>query len=62
MQTRVEYLTNDNEHLSMEADALRNEILNLKTLLTAHKDCPQYKDSIAQHDRMFGEYTNSTNH
>lgn len=42
LQMRVEYLTNDNDQLQMEADALRKEIMDLKTLLVAHKDCPQY--------------------
>ncbi|KAI8138352.1 hypothetical protein BJV82DRAFT_631241 [Fennellomyces sp. T-0311] len=40
LQAKVEYLTNDNEQLQMQANALREEIVNLKTLLLAHKDCP----------------------
>ncbi|KAI7875406.1 hypothetical protein K492DRAFT_210951 [Lichtheimia hyalospora FSU 10163] len=40
LQTRVEYLTNDNEQLQMQANTLREEIVHLKTLLLAHKDCP----------------------
>jgi hypothetical protein len=35
----VEYLSNDNEQLQVQANALREEIINLKTLLVAHKDC-----------------------
>ncbi|KAG0173122.1 hypothetical protein DFQ30_008794 [Apophysomyces sp. BC1015] len=40
LQHRVEHLTSDNEHLQQQATMLREEILNLKTLLLAHKDCP----------------------
>ncbi|KAF7725568.1 hypothetical protein EC973_009523 [Apophysomyces ossiformis] len=40
LQTKVEYLTNDNEQLQMQTNALREEVMNLKTLLLAHKDCP----------------------
>jgi len=39
LQAKVEYLTNDNEQLQVQANALREEIINLKTLLVAHKDC-----------------------
>jgi hypothetical protein len=56
---RVEYLTNDNDQLAMEAEALRDEILNLKTLLVAHKDCPQYNAALKQHDSTYGP-TNTT--
>lgn len=42
LQTRVEFLTNDNDHLQMESEALRKEVMELKTLLLAHKDCPNY--------------------
>ncbi|CAG8448221.1 6085_t:CDS:2 [Ambispora leptoticha] len=40
LQAKVEYLTQDNESLQNQATQLREEILNLKTLLLAHKDCP----------------------
>ncbi|KAI8377500.1 uncharacterized protein BYT42DRAFT_570520 [Radiomyces spectabilis] len=40
LQSKVEYLSNDNERLQMQTEALREEIVNLKTLLLAHKDCP----------------------
>ncbi|KAI8393934.1 uncharacterized protein BYT42DRAFT_542121 [Radiomyces spectabilis] len=40
LQVKVDYLTNDNERLQMQATALREEIMNLKTLLLAHKNCP----------------------
>ena len=40
LQAKVEYLANDNEQLQVQSNALREEIVNLKTLLLAHKDCP----------------------
>lgn len=46
LQTRVEYLTNDNDQLQMEANSLRREIMDLKALLVAHKDCPQYNATL----------------
>ncbi|KAF8941997.1 hypothetical protein BGZ47_006964 [Haplosporangium gracile] len=52
LQAKVEYLTNDNEHLQGQTAALRDEIIHLKALLLAHKGCPVaqangvYPDSI----------------
>ncbi|KAI9267301.1 hypothetical protein EDC94DRAFT_23466 [Helicostylum pulchrum] len=40
LQTKVEYLAADNEQYHMQANALQEELINLKTLLMAHKDCP----------------------
>ncbi|KAK9722294.1 Transcription factor [Basidiobolus ranarum] len=40
LQGQVEYFTQENEQLQNQATALREEIINLKTLLIAHKDCP----------------------
>ncbi|KAI7903469.1 uncharacterized protein BX663DRAFT_452980, partial [Cokeromyces recurvatus] len=39
LQDRVEFLTTDNEQLQCQATMLREEVLNLKTLLLAHRDC-----------------------
>jgi hypothetical protein len=36
----VEYLAADNEQYHLQANSLREELINLKTLLMAHKDCP----------------------
>ena len=44
LQARVEYLANDNDQLQMEVDSLRKEVIDLKTLLVAHKNCPQYNN------------------
>ncbi|CAO3648806.1 unnamed protein product [Mucor fragilis] len=40
LQTKVEYLAADNEQFHMQANALRDEVIQLKTLLMIHKDCP----------------------
>ncbi|KAI8061800.1 hypothetical protein BC940DRAFT_336761 [Gongronella butleri] len=40
LQAKVEFLTNDNERLQMETTAMRDEIMQLKSLLLQHKDCP----------------------
>ncbi|KAG0784337.1 hypothetical protein G6F22_008350 [Rhizopus arrhizus] len=46
LQTKVEYLTADNEQYSLQASALREELIHLKTLLMAHKDCPINQNAI----------------
>ncbi|KAG0248258.1 hypothetical protein BG011_000269 [Mortierella polycephala] len=52
LQAKVEYLTTDNEHLQSQTVAMQDEIIHLKALLLAHKDCPVaqangvYPDSI----------------
>jgi hypothetical protein len=40
LQSKVEYLTTDNERLQLQSESLKEEIVNLKTLLLAHKECP----------------------
>jgi len=40
LQTKVEIFSSENDALSGQCTALREEIVNLKTLLLAHKDCP----------------------
>jgi hypothetical protein len=39
LQSRVEFLSTDNDQLQHQAEHLREEIINLKTLLLAHKHC-----------------------
>lgn len=39
LQNRVEFLTTDNEQLQSQATILREEVINLKTLLLTHRDC-----------------------
>lgn len=40
LQSKVELYSSENENLSSQINQLREEIVNLKTLLLAHKDCP----------------------
>ncbi len=40
LQAKVEFLSNDNERLQLQSESLKEEIVNLKTLLLAHKECP----------------------
>ncbi|ORX93002.1 hypothetical protein K493DRAFT_262919 [Basidiobolus meristosporus CBS 931.73] len=49
LQNKVEYLTQENDSLQSQATSLREEIINLKTLLLAHKDCP-----VAQANGVIG--------
>lgn len=47
LQAKVEFYGNENEILSAQVSALREEIVSLKTLLIAHKDCPVAKSNSA---------------
>lgn len=40
LQSKVELYSTENESLSQQISQLREEVVNLKTLLLAHKDCP----------------------
>lgn len=40
LQAKVEMFTSENDALSAQIAQLREEVVNLKTLLLAHKDCP----------------------
>ncbi|CAO3564620.1 unnamed protein product [Mortierella alpina] len=50
LQAKVEYLTTDNEHLQTQTASLRDEIIHLKALLLAHKECP-----VAQSHGVYAE-------
>ncbi|RKP26831.1 hypothetical protein SYNPS1DRAFT_13618, partial [Syncephalis pseudoplumigaleata] len=39
LQHKIDNTTRENEQLQEQATSLREEIINLKTLLLAHKDC-----------------------
>ncbi|WBW71154.1 DNA-binding transcription factor, Atf-CREB family Atf1 [Schizosaccharomyces osmophilus] len=47
LQAKVEFYGNENEILSAQVSALREEIVSLKTLLIAHKECPVAKGNSA---------------
>jgi ATF/CREB family transcription factor len=40
LQTKVEMFSSENDALTAQVTQLREEVVNLKTLLLAHKDCP----------------------
>ncbi|KAF3761214.1 hypothetical protein M406DRAFT_83788 [Cryphonectria parasitica EP155] len=40
LQNKVDVYQQENDSLSQQISALREEVVNLKTLLLAHKDCP----------------------
>jgi ATF/CREB family transcription factor len=40
LQQKVEIFSSENDQLSQQISHLREEIVNLKTVLMAHKDCP----------------------
>lgn len=45
--------SNENDALTAQITQLREEVVNLKTLLLAHKDCP-----VTQQQGMHGAYMN----
>ncbi|KAJ4306172.1 Transcription factor [Collariella sp. IMI 366227] len=51
LQTKVEIFSTENETLNAQVSQLREEVVNLKTLLLAHKDCP-----ITHQQGMQGAY------
>ncbi|KAF2439318.1 hypothetical protein P171DRAFT_457922 [Karstenula rhodostoma CBS 690.94] len=54
LQAKVELFSTENDALSATVTQLREEIVNLKTLLLAHKDCP-----VAQAQGLHGSAMNS---
>jgi len=40
LQQKVEIYSSENDALNAQVTQLREEIVNLKTMLLAHKDCP----------------------
>lgn len=51
LQGKVETYQAENEQLSQQVAMLREEVVNLKTLLLAHKDCP-----VTQQQGLPGSY------
>jgi ATF/CREB family transcription factor len=54
LQSKVEEFSQENENLTHQITALREEVVNLKTLLLAHKDCPVTQTQ--QQQNMHGGY------
>ncbi|KAI1177709.1 Aft1 HRA domain-containing protein [Nemania sp. FL0916] len=51
LQNKVEVFSSENDALTAQISALREEVVNLKTLLLAHKDCP-----VTQQQGLHGAY------
>lgn len=51
LQNKVEEYSTANENLTAQITQLREEVVNLKTLLLAHKDCP-----VTQQQAMRGPF------
>jgi ATF/CREB family transcription factor len=51
LQSKVEMFSNENDALTAQITQLREEVVNLKTLLLAHKDCP-----VTQQQGMHGAF------
>ncbi|KAK3370228.1 Aft1 HRA domain-containing protein [Podospora didyma] len=51
LQSKVELFSSENDALTAQISALREEVVNLKTLLLAHKDCP-----VTQQQGLHGSY------
>ncbi|CAO3639878.1 unnamed protein product [Cunninghamella blakesleeana] len=39
LQAKLEYLTNDNEHLQIQCNLMREELIQLRNILWSHKEC-----------------------
>jgi ATF/CREB family transcription factor len=55
LQSKVELFSTENESLTAQITALREEVVNLKTLLLAHKDCP-----VTQQQGLHGAFLQQT--
>ena len=51
LQSKVEMFSSENDQLSAQISTLREEVVALKTMLLAHKDCP-----VTQSQGMAGGY------
>src|SRR5688572_8150243 len=64
LQAKVELYSSENDALTAQVTSLREEIVSLKTLLLAHKDCPVARSNggnIGAMD-MTGNLTNDYPH
>lgn len=60
LQQKVEIYTAENDSLNAQLSALRDEVVNLKTILVAHKDCPVSQQQgiagMGMHQMLEGTY------
>ncbi|KAK4669251.1 Transcription factor [Podospora pseudopauciseta] len=54
LQSKVEEFSQENENLTHQISVLREEVVNLKTLLLAHKDCPVTQSQHQQQQQQQG--------
>ncbi|KAL2256316.1 hypothetical protein VTK26DRAFT_1856 [Humicola hyalothermophila] len=55
LQSKVEMFSSENDALTAQITQLREEVVNLKTLLLAHKDCP-----VTQQQGLHGAFMQQT--
>lgn len=65
LQQKVEIYTAENDSLNAQLSALRDEVVNLKTILVAHKDCPVSQQQgiagMGMHQMLEGSYNGQIN-
>ncbi|KAL8693579.1 MAG: hypothetical protein Q9218_001621 [Villophora microphyllina] len=62
LQAKVEIFSSENDSLSAQVNQLRDEIIQLKGLLVAHKDCPiAQAQGIGHYFQQQAEYQNQAN-
>ncbi|KAI4212165.1 MAG: hypothetical protein LQ351_005034 [Letrouitia transgressa] len=62
LQAKVEIFSSENDTLSAQVNALREEIMQLKTILVQHKDCPiSQSQGLGQYFQQQQEYQNHAN-
>lgn len=62
LQAKVEIFSSENDTLSAQVNQLRDEIMQLKGLLVAHKDCPiAQAQGIGHYFQQQADYQNQAN-
>lgn len=63
LQSKVEIYSQENDQLQGTIQQLQNEVVSLKSMLLAHKDCPitQTGPQSLLHNNMMGEYGHQAN-
>lgn len=62
LQAKVEIFSSENDSLTAQVSALRDEIMSLKTLLLQHKDCPvSAQQGLGGYFQQQQDYNNHAN-
>lgn len=62
LQAKVEIFSSENDSLSAQVNAMREEIVQLKSILLQHKDCPvSQAQGLSNYFQQQQEYNNHTN-